>query len=119
MELKDIAALQRMYAKEKHLERQLVLMTILKQSPEATQLQAVKSQKIVANLQAWITSAVEQKEFRLAFRVLETLERLPIDLDVLKVILLDPDVKALLIMHVCVHSMATVLHVQPGAHDLG
>lgn len=74
-----------MYQREKHLEKQLVLMTILKQSPPGTVQEAVRNQKIVFELQAWMQNAVEQREFRLAYRVLETLDKLPIDLNVLKV----------------------------------
>ena len=90
VEAKDLPVLQRMYAKETHLERQLVLLTILKQSPEATLREAVRDKRIVADLQSWILSAVENREFRLAFRVLEVLDKLPVDLEVLKVNLTNP-----------------------------
>lgn len=108
MEVKFLALLQRMYQREKHLERQLVLMTILKQSPPGTLQEAVKNQKIVIELQSWIQSAVEHREFRLAFRVLETLDRLPIDLTVLKV------APHLQIQFLSPFALGNLLYISPG-----
>lgn len=77
---RHLDTLQRMFRREEQLERRLVLMTILKQSPPETLRGAVAGQKVVAELQKWLQSAVETKEYRLASRVIETLDRLPIDL---------------------------------------
>ena len=82
-----LPSLQRLYQNETQLERRLVLMTVLRQSPAGTLKEVVRGQKIVQELQKWLQSAVESKEFRLAFRVMESLEKLPIDLTVLQVCL--------------------------------
>lgn len=80
-----LPTLQRLFQNEAQLERRLVLMTVLKQSPLGTLKEVVRGQKIVLELQKWLQSAVESKEIRLAFRVTETLDRLPVDLSVLQV----------------------------------
>lgn len=84
VEPRYLPSLQRLYAKEAQLERRLVLMTVLKQSPPATLREAVRNQKVVLELQKWLAAAAEAKEFRLAFRVIETLDKLPIDLAALQ-----------------------------------
>lgn len=63
-----------------------MLMTILKQSPSGTLKEAVRHQKVVLELQKWLLAAVDTKEFRLAFRVIESLDKLPIDLAALQVV---------------------------------
>ncbi len=85
MDARYLPSLQRLYQNETQLERQLVLMTVLKQSPAGTLKEVVRSQNIVQELQKWLQSAVESKELRLAFRVMESLDKLPIDLTVLQV----------------------------------
>ena len=60
-------------------------MTVLRQSPPGTLREVVRGQKIVQELQKWLQSAAESKDLRLAFRVMESLEKLPIDLTVLQV----------------------------------
>jgi len=85
VEHRHLDNLQRMYCREEQLERRLVLMTILKQSPPETLRGAVAGQKVVAELQKWLQSAVETKEYRLAFRVIETLDKLPIDRETFQV----------------------------------
>ena len=79
-----LPTLQRLFQNEAQLERRLVLMTILKQSPPGTLREVVRGQKIVLELQKWLQSAAEAKEIRLAFRVIETLDKLPIDLPLLQ-----------------------------------
>ena len=87
VEAKFLLALQKLFQREINLERRLVLMQMLKLSPPGTLKEAVQSQKIILELQKWLHSAAESKEFRLAFRVIETLDRLPITLEALKVVI--------------------------------
>ena len=86
VEAKFLLALQKLFQRETNLERRLILMQMLKLSPPGTLKEAVQSQKIILELQKWLQSAAESKEFRLAFRVIETLDRLPITLEALKVV---------------------------------
>ena len=87
MDARYLSSLERLFQNETQLERQLVLMTILKQSPPGTLKEAVRHQKVVLDLQKWLLAAVETREFRLAYRVIESLDKLPIDLPVLQVVL--------------------------------
>lgn len=89
MEPRSLASLQRLYQQESSLERRLVLMTILKQSPASTLKEAVRYQIVIVELQKWLLAAAESKDFRLAYRVIETLDKLPIDLTALQVIFLE------------------------------
>lgn len=103
VDVRFLPSLQRLYQNETQLERRLVLMTVLRQSPAGTLKEAVRGQKIVQELQKWLQSAVESKEFRLAFRVIESLEKLPIDLTVLQVSL-----ALLLLLHCFVHKLQSL-----------
>ena len=85
VEPRFLPSLTKLYQRETQLERKLVLMAVLKRSPSGTLTEAVRTQKIIGELQQWLISSTESKDFRLSLRVIEILDKLPIDLAALQV----------------------------------
>ena len=85
-----LPSLLRLFQNETQLERRLVLMTVLKQSPAGMLKEVVRTQKVITELQKWLQSAIESKDIRVAKRVIDLLDKLPVDLPVLQASLCHP-----------------------------